>query len=164
MQPQLSHSRVLELLDYDPATGIFRWRFARRGIKAGEIAGGKSVAGYITLSVDKTIVYAHRLAIFYVTGQWPVTQQVDHRDGVRDNNAFANLRQATAIENNANRKPNPEKKNPKGVFQHGRRFRAAIKHHGKYHHLGCFDTAMDAHVAYVRAANSRFGEFARPSL
>lgn len=44
----------------------------------------------------------HGLAWFYMTGEWPVGQ-IDHRNGVRDDNRFCNLRECDSQDNNRNR-------------------------------------------------------------
>lgn len=68
----ISHERLLELLDYNEATGDFRWRKDKTGgVKAGDIAGtiltpkGRNTS-YRTISLDNRMYRAHRLAWFYV--------------------------------------------------------------------------------------------------
>jgi len=50
----------------------------------------------------------------------------------------------------------------KGVSYHKRKkkYYAAIRVNNKKMHLGSFDTAYDAYVAYCKAAKKHFGEFA----
>lgn len=43
----------------------------------------------------------------------------------------------------------------KGVVNDHNRFRAQIQHGGPYAHLGYFDTAVEAAIAYARAVNAR---------
>jgi hypothetical protein len=59
-------------LHYDPLTGIFRHIKAKRGIRAGAIAGRRvSGKGYWQICINYQYFYAHRLAWLYVTGEWP---------------------------------------------------------------------------------------------
>jgi hypothetical protein len=48
----------------------------------------------------------------------------------------------------------------KGVTWHVGRFRASIKVNGRTIHLGRYDTAEQAHEAYVAAAQKHFGKYA----
>jgi hypothetical protein len=88
-------------LSYDAKTGILQWRKGRR-----RTAGYVKKNGYreIELRFKGRSVYllAHRVAWAIATGNWP-KNQIDHRDGARDNNCLTNLREATAAENQQNR-------------------------------------------------------------
>jgi HNH endonuclease/AP2 domain len=105
----------------------------------------------------------HQLAWFYMTGRWP-KPTIDHRDGDSTNNRWNNLRQATASQNNANRRrPRNNTSGYKGVYR-GRRpgqWRAQIGKNGRTKYLGTFPTRQAAHAAYVAAARKHYGEFAR---
>ena len=161
----LTIERLRELLDYDAKSGVFRWRVSSGRSSAGSIAGSK-VTRYVQIKIDGHRCYAHRLAWFYMYGAWP-SCQIDHIDCDPTNNRIANLRDATAVQNNANcgaRKRN--KSGFKGVHfaeenRSGKPWRAMIQIDGKSQHLGSFATPQAAHVAYQTAAASHFGEFAR---
>lgn len=89
---------------------------------------------------------------------------VDHVDRDTLHNTRANLRLATRSQNNFNRKVNGNSRcQMKGVQQSkGRkRFKARLTVHGRFIHLGTFDTAEEAHAAYCKAAREHFGDFAR---
>lgn len=103
------------------------------------------------IGIDGKRYLAHRLAWFYVTGYWP--ELIDHVDGNRSNNAWSNLREANKLINQQNRH-NESSFNETGLlgaFRVGGRFKSSIRYGGKSHHLGYFDTAEQAHAAYVSA-------------
>ena len=92
---------------------------------------------------------------------------VDHWDKNGLNNRRHNLRPCSESQNAANRGPSKNNTSGyKGVFGHstGGQWRAQITIEGVKKHLGLFRTAQDAAVAYDKAANDHFGEFARPNF
>jgi hypothetical protein len=155
-----AHAR--EILRYDPETGSLRWRArAARCAIIGAEAGNVCQNGYVRIQIGGVGYLAHRLAWLMVYGEWP-SHQIDHIDCNRRNNALGNLRSATASQNKSNSKISRKNKSGfKGVFCVRGRWIASIKHEGKSKHLGCFDTPEIAHAAYVAAAQSLFGDFAR---
>ncbi len=117
--------------------------------------------GYVRIGVDGHIFLAHRLAFILVAGQVPA--MVDHANGIKSDNRWANLRPADYAENAMNR--GLTKRNTsglKGVSWHARdqRWRAYICVNGRDAHLGYFQTAELAHEAYRTAAARQYGEFA----
>lgn len=161
--PAITRERVLELLDYDPETGDFTWKIWPGGrIRKGAIAGSINSNGYRQIRVHPGRHMAHRLAWLVMTGKWPV-EEIDHINGVRADNRWANLREATRSQNCANCIP-PRRRNPdlpKGVrpAQRSPRWRVAVR--GVY--LGVFDTIEEAHEAYCREARNIYGEFLKTS-
>ena len=86
----------------------------------------------------------------------------DHRDGNTLDNRRHNLRVATKAQNSRNQKLRKDNRfGLKGVFPHGRKWRASICVNYKKIHLGLFSTIELAHAAYCEAARKYFGEFAR---
>ena len=130
--------------------------------RAGRIAGCIDKRnGKHRIGIDGKFYVASRLAFFWITKRWPV-KQMDHINGNCSDNRWSNLRQATSHQNNANRKK------LKRVLFKGIKWQKANSNYQasiqiNYHriHLGVFDTAEDAHAAYVEAAKRYFGEFAR---
>lgn len=157
----LTIERLREVIDYDPITGVMRWRIAlgSRGVKGKEITTNHG-EGYISVQIDGTTYLGHRLAWFHYYGHWP-TKHLDHRDLDRKHNAIANLREATTGQNNANRPVRKDNKlGIKGVrFFPGRKkpFQALVTSRS----IGYFATEEEAREAYALAARQRHGEFAR---
>lgn len=81
------------VFQYDPLTG----EFTRDGKPTGCV--NKS-SGYLLLSYNYKRYYGHRVA-FVCMGE-PLPEQVDHKDGVRSNNAWTNLKPSTNIKNSKN--------------------------------------------------------------
>lgn len=153
----LTAERLRELLHYDPLTGVFTRRVTtggRYGGKAGAVAGTVNDQGYVLISVMSYQYRANRLAWLYMTGEWP-TGEVDHKDTVRANNWWANLRDVPTVVNAQNRR-RAQSNSKTGLLgaswnSRDRRFVARIKVDGTYKSLGGFDTAEAAHAAYVDA-------------
>ncbi len=154
----------MELLDYNPSTGLFTWKIHRSGQHPpGTVAGSRRYAdGYIRIRVDGTAYVAHRLAWLYMTGDWP-DKDIDHKNLMKDDNRWVNLRQATHRQNMINVAARNKSGNPKEAFfcKRDRIWVSCIKINGKQIRLGTFTSAEAAHQAYCEAANKYFGEFAR---
>lgn len=157
----VSHSDLLKLFYYDPKTGLFiRKVTMSSNAKAGSIAGTK-VNGYVALYINRTRYYAHRLAWFYVYGVWP-KDKLDHKNLNKSDNRIKNLREATHKQNMHNMAtPIRNTTGYKGTSYHKKvkKFTAQININGKLKHLGCFNTAEDAHKVYVNTAKKYHKDF-----
>ena len=84
--------RLKALLNYDPFTGIFKWKVRVNGgrRKVGDPAGyfGHK-RGYVVITVGGKRFLAHRLAWFYHYSKWP-SDIIDHRDGDTSHNWITN--------------------------------------------------------------------------
>lgn len=140
-------------LRYEPETGHFYWIDSASNVAAnGSVAGTLRDDGYIQIKVLGVIVLAHRLAWFYVTGEWP-RAEIDHINGLRADNRFANMRDVPRKTNLQNER-GPRKNNRTGlagVSPFRGTFRASLRINGRQTHLGYFKTADEAHAAYVAA-------------
>lgn len=159
-------AKLKERLSYDPETGLFSWKYRGRGpqrrFEPG-CAGTVDSHGYIQLFVLGKLHRAHRVAFLFMLGRWP-NGQVDHANGKRDDNRWANLREATASENRANEGKRPGATSKyKGVSWNSanQRWAAQIKFNGKHYWLGMFMTEEEAHETYAMKAKELHGEFAR---
>ena len=94
----------------------------------------------------------------------PHIRRIDHVNGDGLDNRRANLRPATAGQNQANRSRNTNGTSRfKGVawFQKSQKWMAKITHNYKQIYLGCYHTEKEAAIAYNVAALELFGEYAR---
>jgi hypothetical protein len=162
MIKRISHSRLLQLVHYDPETGEMKWlKPTSFRVKVGQTAGSFSGNGYKQVKIDGTVYNFHRIVWFYMTGVWP-DRWIDHSDGDFTNNRFENLRLSSVSQNAGNMKMRSDNSTGlKGVERKRSKFAARIRHEGVRHNLGVFDTAEEAHAAYFSAAQRLFGEFAR---
>lgn len=151
----LNAERVRDLLDYDQETGALTWRKACGCQKIGAVAGQIRRDGYTRVVIAGAGYQAHRLAWLWMTEAWP-SAQIDHIDGVRSNNRWQNLREATQAENNQNMRVATVRNRSSrllGVTKHKKtgKWQASIKLHGRSHYLGLFAQPDEAHAAYVEA-------------
>jgi hypothetical protein len=154
-------ARLRECFDYDPDTGLFFWKVSKRGIRRPQ--AGCFAGGYTVIQFDGVRYRAHRLAWFYVHGEWPA-HEVDHINGIRSDNRIENLRLATHAENLRNQKLQARNTSGcKGVaFDRSRnKWMAQIHVAGKNINLGRFDTLNEASDVVKRARLQHHGEFAR---
>lgn len=149
----LTAARLRELLHYDADAGVFTRLVQRGGLgRPGSRPNTLSNYGYPLIGVDGVLYLAHRLAWLYVRGEWPVGY-LDHINGVKTDYRICNLRDATQHVNMQNlRKPTRlNRSGYLGVCRNHNRFRATIKIDGKQKFLGNFDSAEEAHAAYLEA-------------
>ncbi len=151
----LTHARLIEVLAYDKSTGLFvRLLSVYKRKDAGKVAGDSRNGGYARISIDGERYLAHRLAWFFVYQRFPLGD-IDHIDGNKSNNAIANLREATHIQNMQNqRKPKVDGTSGfLGVTWHkgDRRWQAQIVVDRRYKYLGSFNDKDAAKVAYLEA-------------
>lgn len=90
----LTAERLRELLEYDPTTGVFRWKVSSGRAAVGSVAAPKSQH----IKVDGGFYKASRLAWLYMTGEWPV-HVVDHINRKPKDNRWLNLRDITQAKN-----------------------------------------------------------------
>lgn len=151
----LTAERLRELLRYDSETGEFHWRGGEGRPRKKTKAGCKDKDGYIRIKVDQRLYAAHRLAWLYVHGEWP-KHTIDHKNCVRSDNRIENLRDITREANMQNVKSAPRSNKSSGLLgaswhKAAGDWRANIAVNGKKRHLGRFDTAEEAHAAYLKA-------------
>lgn len=149
----LTADRLRELLSYDPNTGVFirKVRTAKM-TQIGDIAGSKNKAGYIQICLEGSRFLGHRLAWFYVHGEWP-KDYIDHINGDRSDNRICNLRDASPTVNAQNLQcAKPISKTGllgASYCKITRKFKAQIRINGKQKYIGVYASAEEAHAAYI---------------
>lgn len=168
--PELLRRRFI----YNPLTGGFIWRPRARddfptqrafAVWTARFAGkaafiSRTPDGYATaelyLNRTRHTVCGGRAAFAIMTGRFP-SDEIDHINRVRDDDRFANLREATRAQNNQNViKPGRYKT---GTRRSGYRWTATIYLNARHTHLGTFDTEDEAHQAYLSAAVAARADF-----
>ena len=154
----ITQESLKEVLNYNPQTGLFSWSKPRRGVKRGATPGWLNESGYVIIGLDGRSgrsYRAHRLAWLWMTGDWPINQ-IDHINGVRNDNRWGNLRSASREINCQNLREAKSHNLSTGFLgvsptKNKHRFQAKIGVDGRMIYVGTFDTPELAHVAYVEA-------------
>lgn len=157
----ITHSRLLEVLRYEPESGNWFWVNPDRTHRGAGPKLSLTKKGYQIVKIDGKAYFSHRLAWMYITGAEP-SLEIDHKNQVKNDNRFCNLREATRSQNQANISTyRTSTTGFKGVTWHkeGRKFQSAIKVGGKCIYLGLFAKAEEAHEAYKSASQKFFGDF-----
>ena len=142
----LTFERLRESVVYDADTGVF----TRNGV----VIGLPTTHPYCRIYIDRRPYYAHRLAWFYVYGEWP-EGDLDHENEDKTDNRINNLRPSTdtGSQHNKSMAYNNSKTGVLGVSFHKATglYRADIKANGTSHTIGYFATIEEAGFAYRKA-------------
>lgn len=122
--------------------------------------GGVSKLGRPYLARQEGWPHRRNIQIYHdVLGVTPSrSRPVDHRNGDPRDNRRANLRQCSVSQNSCNAPPRPNKF--KGVYTDKGKIVARIKVGDRLVWLGRFASPAEAAMAYDRAAERHFGDFA----
>jgi len=151
-------NKLKQHLGYNPDTGLFV-RYS-----TGDVAGHQNSDGYVYIRIFGKRYLAHRLAWFYVHGQWPV--EIDHKDTIKNHNWISNLRPSTRSQNMSNiGLPKHNSSGIKGVCwdKTNEKWLASIQVDKKFKNLGRFKDKGEAIKVRRKAEIQYFGEYARPA-
>ena len=147
--------RFRATLSYDQDTGEF-YSLRQLGCdNAPRLVGSIGKRGYARVHFEGRRYAAHRLAWFYVTGQWPELD-IDHINGVRHDNRFCNLRAVTRKQNRENTTVIWSSSGFRGVSWSKSRsaWVAKVGHNGRQQILGYFADKVEA-AAVAKAGRDR---------
>ena len=164
METLIKADDARKYLDYDPATGVMRWKiWPRTGRPSGREVLTTNAQGYRVVVLMGRQYRVHRVAWLMMYGKWP-PELLDHVNGNRTDNRLVNLREATRAENNRNRGMSGNNTSGfKGVTYNKDRnkWQAKIWRNNKAIHLGRYPSAQGAFAAYCKASREYHGEFRR---
>lgn len=151
----ITKEEVVLVLSYNQNTGVFVWKCdLGKNHKAGKVAGGLDRLGYRSICISRVRRAAHRMAWLVVYGEWP-KGEIDHINGIRDDNRIANLRDVDRSANILNahgiRKNNSSGYHGCFKIKGYERWRAEILIKGKRHFLGSYPSPELAGAAYADA-------------
>lgn len=145
--------------------GVLYWRVkCGRGVSVKHIGDKVRVKpdslGYQYVTYRRKHYAVHRV-VFLLTQGW-LPDCVDHIDCDPGNNIAANLRAATRLQNQHNRRPNKKSKSGvKNVYMHQGRWHVRFSVQRKTIHYGGFDTIEQAAHAARAVRDTLHKEFAR---
>jgi hypothetical protein len=147
--------RIRRLIAYDPETGSLTWKEKpNRNIPIGQRIGSQNIWGHIRFAIMGRQLMVHRVAWFLYYGTWP-QYQIDHIDGNPANNRIVNLRDVPQELNMQNKHKTCAVSGLMGAHSNKnntqRPWSSNIKANGQYRYLGQFATALEAHLAYMKA-------------
>lgn len=157
IKPSVSFLR--ECFSYNPETGVITWlprpklHFSTLRVFntwhtrfCGKEAGGLNQNGYIEIGILGGLMKAHRVAWVISYGEYP-KGDIDHINGVRNDNRLINLRDVDRKNNCRNSAIHGNNNSGiSGVYWHVRdnRWVASINVEGIQKHLGYFPALIDA--------------------
>ncbi len=154
-----------EYFTYNAETGDLIWK-ERLGVPsqwngkwAGKIAGTPRV-GRVVVEVNSKPLQAHRIIWEMHHGPIPPKMEIDHINGIPNDNRLRNLRLATPSQNYANKLCHKRTASGlKGVYANKKGWCAKIKAFGKMLHLGTYKTKAEAAVVFAKASLRYYGKF-----
>ena len=158
----LTHEYANQLFSYNPETGVLtrKVKTCSRN-KVGDVVGTLSVKGYLVVRVGSKVYQTHRVIWLMVRSVFPDVD-IDHKNQIKTDNSWDNLRPATRpqnVQNTGIRSDNTS--GIRGVSWHRRDkkwFAYGSTPTGKAH-LGSFATKEEAALARQEFARKEYGEF-----
>lgn len=155
----ISYEQLDKLLEYNEDTGLIKWKEktgarCKNGWFAGTVSKGDDGYDCLTIKLNRINYRVSRIVWYLKTREWP-TDEIDHKNRNSFDNKWHNLREATSLQNNFNKKVlNNNKLGIKGVNRRHGRYVAQITIYGTKVHLGLYNTAQEAGWAYEFVAKA----------
>lgn len=156
---------VAEYLEYKDGHLYWTKPKARR-TKVSDKFGCLHHEGYRHGKFNNKLYREHRLIWLLIKGSWPKSD-LDHINGVRDDNRIENLRECNDQQNNYNKSSLVGSSSKyKGVSWHKseKKWRSQFNHNGKVKMIGRFDCEIEAAKAYDDYVEEFQKEFTRKNL
>lgn len=143
--------------------GELYWKISpSRNTKVGQKAGFLNNLGYKQVRLKKKAYKVHRVIWEMLKGPIQEGYQIDHINGIKNDNNINNLRLCTNQENMRNKRVNSNSKlQVKGVWwdNQNQKYQAKIQKNNIQKHLGYFNNLEEAKEAYEKAAKELHGEY-----
>lgn len=137
-----------------PDEGLIERHFKNRSVRKGP--GSLAKNGYRLAFFSGRVEFMHRIIWEHVHGPIPEDREIDHINGVRDDNRIRNLRLVTPQQNQQNQRSaqSNSKSGVKGVSWDSikGKWRSSIQHNRVSYYLGLFTTIEEAQAMYAGAA------------
>jgi hypothetical protein len=149
---------------YEYRNGVLYKKPQSKRSKKDLIAGTIRNDGYIRVSINYKLYYAHRLIYMMFYGEMPI--QIDHIDGNPSNNCIENLRLANTTQNSFNKTMFiTNKSGHKNVHWHkqANKWSVEIKVYNKKMYFGLFKDLELADLVAQEARNKYHKEWANHS-
>lgn len=147
----LEQSLLKELFEYKDGQLVWKYKPYNLQHLIGKIAGGLHGSGYRNIKIGSVSYPAHRLMWIYHNGSIDENLQIDHINGIKDDNRIENLRLVTAQQNAYNR----SRLNAKGYSwnKKDKKWQASIWLNGSLKYLGSFVDEQEARNVYLKACS-----------
>ena len=151
--------KLNSMFSYNEESGIVirKLRAGRRGL-VGAVVGSLS-HGYLEVRIDKENYRLHRIIWIMKFGFIDENLQIDHINGIRDDNRIKNLRLVPHKDNGKNVKMhNTNTSGITGVYwdNANNNWKASICVNGKSNHIGSYETILEAATAR-KLSEGKFG-------
>ena len=125
-------------------------------MRKNKIAGSLHKSGYRQIKINNVIYPAHRLIWIFCNGSIDENMQIDHINGIKDDNRIENLRLVTAQQNCFNR----SRLTAKGYTwnKNVKKWQASIWLNGKMNYLGLYSNEQDARNVYLEQSKIHHNE------
>lgn len=145
---------------FEYKAGNLYWKISpSNNTKAGSLVGSLTLKGYRRFEFRNKNYSVHRIIWEMFNGPIPEGLEIDHINGIRDDNQIENLRLANRNQNCCNAL-RIKRDLPKGIQRKYGKYHSSIWFKRKYYWLGSYETLEDAIAARELKSKLLHGEFA----